>query len=252
MATRVMSDLNGGSKLVRNRVLDSYKPRNPERIDVLLGLLGDVWKDQPDLRLGQLIISLTPVGRDPFYLEDDELETILIEQRDISSRKQDSRLERCTEYSGLNAPAEDEIPEALLIKLKDSAVKERWNQLSYRIQCGCALVYDRSEPLVSMAWAVEAAVEAWEKQCRKGKPDIDFESFKEVYIANYIEGGKQTFCTFQWNVFCKLVAMFIKDGWGIPDITLFTNHSEQEIKEALIREGIPYEEQTSAKTGENP
>ena len=46
--------------------------RDPNRIDKVLAALGDVWKQYPDLRLGQL---LTNVYQDPtiYFIEDDQL-----------------------------------------------------------------------------------------------------------------------------------------------------------------------------------
>jgi hypothetical protein len=44
--------------------------RDPKRIDNVLKELGGIWKQFPDLRLGQLIIN---VNQDPYYIEDDEL-----------------------------------------------------------------------------------------------------------------------------------------------------------------------------------
>ncbi len=50
--------------------------RDPDRIDPILQLLGEVWKQCPDQRLGQLIVNaLQPKGPVPqiFYAEDDVL-----------------------------------------------------------------------------------------------------------------------------------------------------------------------------------
>lgn len=44
--------------------------RDPARIDKVLKELGGIWKQYPDLRLGQLIIN---VERDPYYIEDEDL-----------------------------------------------------------------------------------------------------------------------------------------------------------------------------------
>ena len=64
------------------------KQRNPERIDLLLDLIGKIWKKNPDLRLGQLFIITANKNRDwrvsieeviknetvdLFHIEDDEL-----------------------------------------------------------------------------------------------------------------------------------------------------------------------------------
>lgn len=57
--------------------------RKEERIDPALERLGRVWKQYPDLRLGQLILN---VARDPmlYYLEDEELIKTLEEFYGIS------------------------------------------------------------------------------------------------------------------------------------------------------------------------
>jgi hypothetical protein len=52
--------------------------REPERIDRILSTLGEVWKERPDWRLGQLISNTMGTGpQDVFHLEDDELEAVL-------------------------------------------------------------------------------------------------------------------------------------------------------------------------------
>jgi len=53
--------------------------RDPERIDRILGLIGVTWKRVPDWRLGQLLSNLGIFidGRDPFFIEDNDIETIL-------------------------------------------------------------------------------------------------------------------------------------------------------------------------------
>lgn len=57
--------------------------RKEDRIDPMLERLGKVWKEYPDLRLGQLILN---VARDPmlYYLEDEELIKTLEEFYGIS------------------------------------------------------------------------------------------------------------------------------------------------------------------------
>lgn len=49
-----------------------YYMRDINRIDFILKSVGDVWKNYPDLRLGQLLLN---VVRDPmlYYIEDDKL-----------------------------------------------------------------------------------------------------------------------------------------------------------------------------------
>lgn len=46
--------------------------RDPNRIEKILKEIGDIWKQYPDLRLGQLLLN---AARDPvlYYLEDDEI-----------------------------------------------------------------------------------------------------------------------------------------------------------------------------------
>jgi len=55
--------------------------RDGKRIDRMLGLLRTVWHEHPDWRLGQTIVNLYretgAEDSDPFYLEDDALESIL-------------------------------------------------------------------------------------------------------------------------------------------------------------------------------
>lgn len=54
--------------------------RDPRRIDILLDALGELWKKNPDLRLGQLIENITP-HRDAagiFFLEDPEFLYMII------------------------------------------------------------------------------------------------------------------------------------------------------------------------------
>ena len=48
--------------------------RDPSRIDRVLALVGKLWKQSPDLRLGQLLMNLTTQSEDLYYLEDDDLE----------------------------------------------------------------------------------------------------------------------------------------------------------------------------------
>ena len=46
--------------------------RDPKRIARMLLLIGVIWKDNPDLRLCQLIGNVAPY--DNYYVEDDDLE----------------------------------------------------------------------------------------------------------------------------------------------------------------------------------
>lgn len=53
---------------MEDKILDMFNtPRDANRIDTLLDLLGRVWNLYPDMRFGQLIINL---GLDDFYKED--------------------------------------------------------------------------------------------------------------------------------------------------------------------------------------
>ena len=50
------------------------KVRDPNRIDIILKQLGDVWKQVPDWRLGQLFCNLQRYeDSDLFFYEDQEL-----------------------------------------------------------------------------------------------------------------------------------------------------------------------------------
>jgi len=49
--------------------------RDPERIDVMLGLLKLYWKNHPDLRLGQILANMK--RGDLFFLQDDNALKIL-------------------------------------------------------------------------------------------------------------------------------------------------------------------------------
>jgi uncharacterized protein YihD (DUF1040 family) len=53
--------------------------RNPERIDRILKLIEDYWKQHPDMRLTQLIMNALNINEDPYYYEDSTLEQKLIE-----------------------------------------------------------------------------------------------------------------------------------------------------------------------------
>lgn len=49
--------------------------RNPDRIPEVLERVGRVWRENPDLRLLQLLLAPHPTrySRAPFYVEDDDL-----------------------------------------------------------------------------------------------------------------------------------------------------------------------------------
>lgn len=49
--------------------------RDPKRIGRILKLISTIWKENPDFRLGQLLVNLTPkMETIPFYYEDSDLE----------------------------------------------------------------------------------------------------------------------------------------------------------------------------------
>jgi uncharacterized protein YihD (DUF1040 family) len=55
--------------------------RDPKRIHRVLELLQTYWESHPDLRLGQLILNITPSRfNTPYYMEDDVLEMSLREK----------------------------------------------------------------------------------------------------------------------------------------------------------------------------
>jgi hypothetical protein len=46
--------------------------RDPARIDGLMSAIGAAWRANPELRLGQLVVSAAG-DTDPFYIADDKL-----------------------------------------------------------------------------------------------------------------------------------------------------------------------------------
>jgi len=53
--------------------------RDPKRIDRIIGLLRTAWKNNPDWRLGQLVVNLSSFAGvfptpDTFYIEDEDSE----------------------------------------------------------------------------------------------------------------------------------------------------------------------------------
>lgn len=54
------------------------KTRNPARIYPLLNKIGEYWVQNPDLRLGQIIVNFTGLdGASLFHLEDEEFEKLI-------------------------------------------------------------------------------------------------------------------------------------------------------------------------------
>lgn len=56
-----------------------FMTRMPDRIPKVIGALRQAWFQYPDLRLGQLLMNVTPNGKDLFYLEDEEIVELLKE-----------------------------------------------------------------------------------------------------------------------------------------------------------------------------
>jgi len=51
--------------------------RNPKRIEPMLSLIRKIWTHHPDLRLMQLLMNALKMNRDPYYVEDDDLQKAL-------------------------------------------------------------------------------------------------------------------------------------------------------------------------------
>jgi uncharacterized protein YihD (DUF1040 family) len=57
---------------ILNRIDNAFDtPRDPKRIDIVLGKLGEYWKAHPDMRLGQILVNMTT--GDLFHVEDTDL-----------------------------------------------------------------------------------------------------------------------------------------------------------------------------------
>lgn len=64
------------NKVFSSRFFTDLKPRDPNRIPVVMDKLMTMWKKYPDMRLGQLLVNVLPYGithRELFNLEDDKL-----------------------------------------------------------------------------------------------------------------------------------------------------------------------------------
>lgn len=51
--------------------------RDPKRINRCLRRIKEVWSKYPDLRLGQLLINITPDARSLYFVEDEDLVDLL-------------------------------------------------------------------------------------------------------------------------------------------------------------------------------
>lgn len=60
------------NKLI-SEMIKNYKPRDSQRIPVILSEIQKVWEQYPDLRLGQLIMNCCANGQVLFNIEDDML-----------------------------------------------------------------------------------------------------------------------------------------------------------------------------------
>lgn len=56
--------------------------REKDRIDRILNRINELWHDNPDLRLMQLLMNALNLNQDPYYVEDDILEKKLKEYSD--------------------------------------------------------------------------------------------------------------------------------------------------------------------------
>lgn len=60
--------------------------RDPARIKPIVDLIQDIWSTNPDLRLTQLIMNALGISHDPYYVEDDELQSSLEEYKKLVGR----------------------------------------------------------------------------------------------------------------------------------------------------------------------
>lgn len=51
--------------------------RDKKRITRILNLIETIWRQNPDLRLTQLIMNALAMSSDPYYIEDEKLEAQL-------------------------------------------------------------------------------------------------------------------------------------------------------------------------------
>ena len=72
--------------------------RDPKRIDIIIEMLRVVWKQNPDLRLGQLFVNIDTRSDSPdlFMLEDDRFLQVLeqlAEEHEVNKRKLEKKPE---------------------------------------------------------------------------------------------------------------------------------------------------------------
>jgi len=63
--------------------------RDPQRIDRILNLIAVIWRRNPDLRLGQLLLTFADFEGDIFHYEDDRTEQKLTEYIMRINRKEE-------------------------------------------------------------------------------------------------------------------------------------------------------------------
>ena len=87
------SDMQGVLKQLERDFMAEGEPRDPKRIPVILKRLGKIWKENPDLRLAQLILNVfvtggpgAPYGR-IYAVEDKELLSIMEKVYSKKNRK---------------------------------------------------------------------------------------------------------------------------------------------------------------------
>ena len=51
--------------------------RDPKRINRCLRKIKEIWNKNPDLRLGQLLINITPDAKSLYFIEDEDLINLL-------------------------------------------------------------------------------------------------------------------------------------------------------------------------------
>lgn len=54
-------------------MMDSMPKRDPARIAEILSLITQVWKQHPDMRLGQLIVNLLDPKPNPVFMVEDDI-----------------------------------------------------------------------------------------------------------------------------------------------------------------------------------
>jgi uncharacterized protein YihD (DUF1040 family) len=66
--------------------------RNPERINIIISLLRELWHQYPDMRFGQLFDFIRLPDSDGFYEEDSDWLVILADKLGVEELLDDSRI----------------------------------------------------------------------------------------------------------------------------------------------------------------